>query len=452
MARIDARHLLISITLLMLIGCGRHGPTAPPDAVEKWSTLAASDLVSTAGWSCAGDVTLPEVGDRQVVTDWGQQSLPEGIAHYWWDVQTDSDPPVTVRLHRVIAACGPNQPQRPGATVFALPGRHQFTCHYLPGVVSTTAPDDWGLAHFLAAQRIDVWGLDPPEALIADGEAATVDMSAWDLNFMVGLMREAIAVARTSRTFVGCPRSRVTVLGYGSEGPGLAAYAALDRESQLAASERMIDALVAIEMAYKTDDAAWGDHACATAARLAQQFAAGRHENTDNLTLRTAASLALVDPDGPSPMVAGLDNRAAVLSLLTADWQHTGCPAPYHSLAGEPTGLRFTRADWALEVLAGSHLYDTTAYLRNVQTIRCGNMLTMHDDHLAAIEVPVLAVGAGGGHAEQVGVVVAATASNDATVAVIGDDRGSLDLLWAEDAAETVWTMIATWILARNGC
>ncbi len=119
-----------------------------------------------------------------------------------------------------------------------------------------------------------------------------------------------------------------------------------------------------------------------------------------------------------------------------------------------PAGLQYTSVPGYIDFLQGASPYDPTRFVYEVAEISCGEVDTPFDDNLAAIEVPVLGIGAAGGEGEGVFHTFSLLGSSDVTTVLVqlhpdGDealDFGHVDIWTAENAPGLVWQPILDWI------
>jgi hypothetical protein len=132
----------------------------------------------------------------------------------------------------------------------------------------------------------------------------------------------------------------------------------------------------------------------------------------------------------------------------------------YHFVAGEfnefgiPTGLQFTPVDGFIDFLGLGASYMPYLWHKDIEALQCDNLDVPYDDYIGDITVPILYLGAGGGHGEKGLYTLGLLGSTDVTTSIVQlyppefavIDFGHTDLWSADNAPGLVWTPLLGWI------
>lgn len=465
------RFLIFAIlpAAFMLAGCSHDEPTAPavPAAVADLpagfaAEALAATILQASGWETAEDADTPVLPDAvaekaagPLLLDVGREELSGQVAHYWWTFRAGPGDRDLIRLHRVVKERRPGRPVRSRENVFLLHGDAvPFEPLFLFGAALPGAPDDLGAAHHLAADGVDVWGMDQPWKLYDLEEADFSAMAGWGLEYSADRLENALVVARLLRIVTGCGRDRLNLLGYSS---GVATgYVLLQREAQRPSYARNIAGFVAVDLTFVAPTAP-DPGACGLAEFYRSEYESGVYEDQYfGVYFLELGGLAYAEPDVPSPYFEGLTNLEAALAwgVFAEEGATEHLVAGTFSAEFVPTGLQYTDVSGYVEFLRHAAPYDPTRFVYEVAAVGCGEEDSPFDDALAAVQVPVLGIAAAGGAGEDSFHALSLLGSSDVTTLLIqlhpdGEaelDFGHVDLFTADEAPGLVWEPIRSWI------
>lgn len=465
------RHFGLSLIMALLIvgGCGRdqdHGPTAPdPAGVDEAGAdleLTAGAILAASGWELDPEVAIPErlrrFNDKSAplfVLDHGREVLGDGIAHYWWEIPVGPSIHDRIRLHRVVKERRPCRPIRTRRNIFLMHGDAVgFAPKFLYGSVLPGVPGDPGIAVYLAREKVDVWGMDQPWKLVGLDEADFSFMADWGLDYAADRLEYAMVLARLLRTVTGCGWNRLDLLGYSS---GLATgYVLLGREATRPAFLRNTAGFVAVDQVFVPVEPSDPGN-CGYAEFYRGEYESGVYEDQYfGVYFIELGNLAFADPDGHSPYFDGLTNLQAALAwgVYPEEGATDHLVAGLFDDDGLPAGLQYTAVPGYVDFLRFASPYDPTRFVYEVFEVACGEIDTPFDDHLAAIEVPVLGIGAAGGAGAAGFHTLSLLGSDDVSTVLVQLhgaeepelDFGHVDLFTASNARELVWQPILTWL------
>jgi hypothetical protein len=465
--------LLLSLFLLFsYAGCGHEEITSPDsnasDAVPAVSGTtidvqqAAQEIVESFAWkldSAAEPAGIDKTGPP-IVTNYQQETLVGDIIHYSMDVAVGPGPYDVVRLHRVFDSSRPVGQLRKGGNIFLLHGDGVGFVKFVFGSVTPALPAEQSGAVFLAQSGVDVWGMDQPWILVP-GDLPDYSFAAeWGLQNQIENLDAGLAVARAVRLRTGFGPAKLNLLGYSSG--GVTGYAYLNEQTQRAPWERHVSGFVAADIAYKygPDFEASRIAGCG-AGDFYQSLWEGGEYNLGFGFLVLVGELAETAPNDPSPLFPGLTNLQGALVLGSVpDGSNFGSPW-YHYVAGVfdaglPTDLQFTDVPVWLDFLQLFVPFEPTRFAIDYCSVWCEAEDVPWDDHLAEIEVPVLALGAAGGFGETAAYTLDLLGSTDKTflnVSLVGDnllDFAHIDLWTANNAPDEVWTPLLNWVQSHQ--
>lgn len=442
--------LIFLSTYLLLAGC-----SDPPDNdinVEEETSLQAEESDFPL------DTLAPSKEElRKVFHSAKAKRKHNGeIAHYQFEVRLGPGPFDVVRIHRVVKERRSNRPVRTRGNIFMVHGSSQdFGDIYFHAGVDDPTPKT-SAPLYLAANGIDVWGIDLAWTLIPEETIDFSFMEGWGVERDVDHTLAAMSIARFLRGITGQGFGRMNLLGF-SYG-GTVAYTAAGRETQQHWFQRDIGGIVPVDAGLHVEDETRRELACERAVAGREQIENGNfHTTTDGL--RTINHLATSAPDEPSPIIPGFTNYQAALFIGTNPgvfWHFVGVD---FSAEGTPVGLLYSDADRWINALGGAP--PNTAYmprLPGVQTEEawCGEKDVSIDDHLSKITVPILYIGAGGGFGAEAGEwTTSQTASDDITIYEVSlqpeakraIDFGHADLWIGNNADNLVWEELRGWLV-----
>lgn len=465
--------LCLAVTLLISCSSDEQPLTAPHgDSPEMLTTSLDHDLVAGAimrvsDWPYDPDVAVPEQSvelDNKVALsllfDHGRDDLGGGIAHYWWVIPFGPDSYERIKLHRVVKERRPYRPIRTRDNIFLMHGDAvAFAPEFINGGVLPNVADDFGLAIYLAAGDVDVWGMDQPWKLIGLDEVDFSYMADWGLDFAADRLGDGLTIARLLRLFTGSGYGKLNLLGY-SSGVGTG-FALLGQETLLPNWRRNVGGFIAADQAFVPSQGS-NPSACGLAEFYRNEYENGVFEDQYfGIYFIELGNLAAADPDAPSPYFEGFTNLQAALGwgVYPEDGATSHLVAGTFDGDGLPTGLQYTAVPGYIDFLQGASPYDPTRFVYEVAEVGCGETETPFDDNLGAIEVPVLGIGAAGGAGSDVFHTFSLLGSTDVTTVLVqlhedGDeaiDFGHVDIWTADNAPDLVWQPILQWIDEHSG-
>ncbi len=473
---------LLSVILLVVVleGCSRDEAVVAPNLTSRGidsdgtdPELAAGEVMLASGWEYDQEVELPAklefLGDtvaRSRIFDWEREPLVNNIVRYSYVLRVGPGEYDKVRLHRVVKEIKPYRPIRTRKAVFALHGvPGNFNQWFLIGAVGPSGPPNHGMAIYLAENDVDVWGIDQAYNLVPPETTDFSFMANWGIQFDVDNLRTGMAVARKTRQYTGNGGGKMTLIGLGHNGGGVTGYAALNHETQLPRHSRHIGAFIPIAGIFKTDNRDWTDYFCAKAQDYAAMLDAGIYEDAQGKMFATMASLAISNPDGDSPFMAGFTNREAILFVAAKTWAPLQFPDESHYLGGifdplsdntVPVDLRYTDTAMSLEGTRQIDPYAPVRFKYEIEALKCDGIDLPFDDYLGKITVPVLAVGFGGYLCDQCECTTCLLGSRDVTIMEVSleddlmIDVGILDFSHGRKAPTLFWQPMLEWIKAQD--
>jgi hypothetical protein len=180
--------------------------------------------------------------------------------------------------------------------------------------------------------------------------------------------------------------------------------------------------------------------------------------------VQAIGNAAVADPNGPSAVVPGFNNRQAGLFVGEATFGLLGGlePVPFYHFTGGtfdangiPFGLLYSNEADLFHFETASAPYQPNRELADADTATCGQVDVAFDDHLSEITVPVLYVGAGGGFGEFGVYTTTLLGSTDVSTHIVTKvpvriaDFGHADLFLANEAESLVWQPILDWVRAH---
>ncbi|KYF94749.1 hypothetical protein BE17_08445 [Sorangium cellulosum] len=382
------------------------------------------------------------------------------VYHYSFTLRVGHTPNARVRLHRVVREVAPWWPRPAASAVMLLHGDFAtFTTSFAPGTTGATAPPHGGLAVYLAAQGVDVWGFDRRWTLAPADGADLSDFAAMGYAQELDDVERALAFARGTRAATGSGHGKL-VLGGFSRG-GHLAYVYAGRESQRAPGKRHVRGLVPIDIYARIapEDEAFRQNACASSAWDQAALQQGVVDSDNGFQI-TVGSLAASDPGGASPYYADFTNRDVMLAFIAQTYLFFQ-PTPVYHLGGGalvdgfPTALRWSAEPVIDSWLAGAPFHQALAETADTDALWCGDAPLPLDDHLEDVQVPLFYLGAAGGFGDHGLYTTTLVASTDVTTHVVrrlapareDEDFGHGDLLYAADAVDQAWAPLAQWLL-----
>ncbi len=379
-----------------------------------------------------------------------RQHLVGDLYHYQLDVRVGATANAIVRVHRVVRERAPGVPVPTTRAVMLLHGDFaNFVTNFTPtlGTPASSAP---GLAPYLAARAIDVWGVDRRWTLpSSDGDIS--DLGSMGVAQELGDIETALALARATRAITDDDGAPITLAGFSHGGELAYAYAA--------GNGRHIDALAILDVYYDLApaDADAQAFACANASAEAAALAAGTIDS-DNSLFVAAGQLDRSAPADPSPIFPPYSNQGALFTFVGTTYQFAPYTPAYHLAApildsdGNVTALRESTEDAVSAWFAGAPPHQSEHEAADLDAIWCGGSAGRAP--LANIRVPLIYIGAAGAFGAHGLYSTTRVSSTDVTTLVVhrfgaarvAEDFGHGDLLYATDAPALAWRPLASWL------
>lgn len=396
----------------------------------------------------------------------------DGVAHYRFDVRLGPGDFDIVRLHRVVrelpsagAAPSDRAVNTAGAVFLTHGASLTFDAIFLKA--GTLDPDEeTSLAVFLAANDIDVWGMDFGWTRVPLETSDFSFMRDWGAERDVDHVLAAMSIARWIRAATGQGRGRMHLLGY-SYGGGIA-YAAAGRETQQRRLRRDIRGIVPVDMAlkYAGPDQVAQFAPCAAFERAERRLRDGQYHGRLGVRFGAISNLAITAPDDRAPApedspLQGLTNYQAALFAGTNTFERE--PGEFWHFVGgdlnedgDPVGLLYTDPDRWLRLGASLPPYMPVRGRYEMAGAGCSEAEDVSiDDHLAEIRVPILYLGAEGGFGSGGHFTTSLTGSDDITLHTVSlkpaeqrtIDFGHADLLLGDEAGDLAWSVLRDWLV-----
>jgi hypothetical protein len=315
-----------------------------------------------------------------------------------------------------------------------------------------------GIAPYLAARDIDVWGVDRRWTLPAKTDDVS-DFGTMGVAQEVEDTRAALAFARSIRAITGSGAGRMAVMGF-SHG-GQLAYAVAGVEGGLAPGHQHASGVVVLDYygGFAADDEMRA-LSCEFSDIEYQLVADGTIDSPNGFLINLGVR-ARTAPDDESPVFAPATNREALLQFLGqtyffapfSPWYHLASPLLDEN--GAPVGFRESSEDAMSAWLAGATPHQAMLEAADFDRLLCAEGPQPVNAPLSQIQTPLLYIGAAGGIGSLGLYATTQVGSSDVTAFVVQrfaedrvlEDFGHTDLLLATDAAALAWDPLATWLL-----
>jgi hypothetical protein len=416
---------------------------------------AVVPIVAIVACTATDDVVITdEVSSAVSIQSFHREHVAGDVFHYELRVSVGSSPNAALQLHRFVREIAPFVPRHTSHAAMLLHGDAATTLtNFAPAVADPTSTVS-GLAPYLAAHDIDVWGIDRRWTLAAaDGDIS--DFATMGVSQELDDLHAALAVARATRLVEGSGAGKLALIGF-SHGAELAyTYAAV--EGARPSYQRHVDALVALDFYRDLPADAADFHAafCDSAAAEYQLVAGGTIDLPNDFVIETG-ELDRDAPDDVSPFPP-LTNRE--VALLIAGSSSASYGPFFHELSpildadGNPTALRLTPEAAADAWFADSPPHQSMLETADLDALVCGDAPPI-DAPLSNIHVPVFYLGEAGGVGAFGLHTTTQVSSRDVTTQVIQlfgpddatSDVGHADLLFATDAPNFAWQPITAWL------
>lgn len=355
-----------------------------------------------------------------------------------------------IKIYRVIGEKRPGVPEKTDAALLFVHGS---------GGKFKTSMIVPGMAKWLAATGIDVWGIDLCHANVPEDTTDFSVMAGWDYPILIGDIRLATRFARYCRLLTAHGPGRINLGGW-SLGASLV-IAVANTEAIARPGDRDVKGIVSFDTIYKLNptNTTAISAACQLEASHRQAIAQGIYQ-IDRRTQPRAGQLALSDPGGLSPFRVGYTNREFA---LFSGCQKSLLPFPLHLLgctydsSGKPRDTAFTRTEVAFEMLASGNNFNTRPGSATYFAIPCRSD-TPYDDHLSDIRIPLLNIGIAGGFGRDVFETNEYLPNSRVTTLWIqnlpdssaGDDLGHMEAFSATDMQWRIWEPRRHWLLMNE--
>jgi len=355
-----------------------------------------------------------------------------------------------------VRELAPFVPRRTSHAAMLLHGDFStFVTNFAPTLGDPASPAP-GLAPYLAAHDIDVWGLDRRWTLPGETDDIS-DLATMGIAQELDDLRAALVLARGVRTVDGSGSGKLALIGF-SHGAQIAyTYAAVDGARPVA--QRSVSALVPLDFYgdYGPDEADLRAATCDASAAEYDLVAEGVIDSPNDFFIE-AGELAASAPDDPSPLLDGFTNRGAMLLVVGQTYQFAPFAPFYHLLSpildgDTAVGLRETPELASDAWLAGAAPHESMLEAADLDALLCGQTPPVAAP-LANIRVPLFYIGAAGGIGTLGLHATTQVSSTDVTTLVIqrfpadqrAADFGHGDLIFATDAPQLVWQPLASWL------
>ncbi len=419
--------------------------------------LSVVALASCALTGCVPAEPETSSTDAAVTLSFHREHVVADVFHYELVLPLASGPNAAVRVHRIVREISPYVPRPTSRAALLMHGDFStFVTSFAPTLGEPASPAP-GLAPYLAAHEIDVWGLDRRWALPAAADDVS-DFGAMGVAQELEDVRVVLAFARAVRAAGGSGGGKLALVGF-SHGAQLA-YTYASIEAARPAAQRHVNALVPLDFYgdYAPEQADERAAACANSAFEYQLLADGVIDSPNDFFI-TLGRLAASAPADPSPQFPGMTNRAAMLLTLGQTYQFAPFAPFYHLLSpvleGDvAVGLRETSEAAANAWIAGATPHQSMREAADLDALLCGDGSAPVAAPLRRIRVPVLYLGAAGGVGALGIHATTQVSSPDVTTVVVqrftaaqrAADFGHGDLLFAADAPELAWRPLARWL------
>jgi hypothetical protein len=428
-------------------------------ALEESAALACG--AGGAGGSQAGS----PAGAGKLAGSLSRRRIVGDVVEYSARVQVGAGTHDVIGLHRVVREIAPFVPRPSGHAVFMAHGdAWGFDAAFLSNLEASSPPEaaDHALPVFLAANGIDVWGIDFRWTQVPASTTDFTFMKSWGLTTDAADLGVALTLARLTRLATGDGGQRIHLLGW-SRG-GQTGYVYLNAETELPRALRQAAGFIPVDIFLETDQPDLRQAACARLTGEQAMLDAGTYQSATGTLFNALGTLAATDPGGASPVIAGLTNEQAALLAGAATYallppgqsfvpfyHFVGGTFDAHGLA---TGLAYTPASAWFTFLTGAAPFEPVKILADADSILCGKTSLPTGDHLADVTVPVLYVGAGGGFGAYGLYNLTLLGSRQIETHVVSLqpaaaralDIGHVDVYTSTDAQMLFWQPILAWL------
>lgn len=411
--------------------------------------------------ACAVAVMATPARADETITAITRDHIRGDIYHYGFTVKVGDDTNARLRLHRVVRERAPWVPRSTVAGVMMLHGDFAtFLTNFAP-TLGTPASTAGGVAPYLAALGIDVWGVDRRWTTVPlDG--AVDDFGDMGFAQETEDIGHALALARALRLATGSGLGQMTLAGFSRGGQLAYAYAAL--EATRPAWARHLRSLVPLDVfaVVPPEEEDTRAYFCEGAAFERDLIAEG-FIDSDNLFVKDVGALALSAPTEPSPYFGRFDNIGALRLFAGQTYLFFPATPVYHLNGGDLSGglitsLRESSESVVATWFAGAPPHQALQESADGDALWCGEGTLPVPYALEKIRVPLFYLGAAGGFGDHGLHSTTLVGSREVRTQVVrrfgpereAEDFGHADLLYAADAAVLAWQPLAAWILEHR--
>ncbi|HER43595.1 MAG TPA: hypothetical protein ENO08_03960, partial [Candidatus Eisenbacteria bacterium] len=186
-------------------------------------------------------------------------------------------------------------------------------------------------------------GIDQNWILVPQGVTDFSFMAGWGMQNQIENLDIALSVARWTRLITGGGPGKMLLLGYSSG--AATGYSYVNWETQKEEKYRNVRGYIPVDMAFKAGDPAQMATACYFAGAKQTAYDGGTYG--DPVFFAPLGYMAMVDPDGGSPVVPGFTNYQVAMVYGAATFMLAPLTPTYHFLAGTygddglPDGFQF---------------------------------------------------------------------------------------------------------------
>lgn len=399
------------------------------------------------------------VFDQAVITHTERAEVYPGIAHYRFLATVGPGEYDKVMIHRIVRETQAGRPNPEGEAVMMITGQpNTFEMLFMAPLYSDVPSRDRALPIYLARHGMDVWGMDYGHALVPFGITDFTFFKDWGVSKDAQHVRLAMQFARLTRWMGGQGPSPLFLAGLSSG--ARVAYDVAAEEAHRPPFLRDVKGLVILDMAVFYQDAAVRADYCARAAVSQARWDSGIYHQTSGLNLQRIGTLAVTDPDGPSPFFPGLTNyqgglRSGAVGSAPLFWHFVGADFVAPNV---PSQLRYTEDRLWFDAIRAVPPYTPLRVSLDIQLSACKEIVNAAYNPYRHIRVPIFYIGAHGGFGMVGEYTVRLTRSRDVKILNIqllpAEDRnrdyGHVDLVYSPSAEGMVWAPLRDWLKAHR--
>ncbi len=413
----------------------------------------AMELLEESGWPQEEELGIEPRAAGRLLSNYRREVIAGDIVHYSFELPMGSDPNDKIAIHRVVREPQSRRPVKANKVLFYQHGdAKNFAGMMLPGTLSPSTGDDFGMAVFLARNGVDVWGIDQAWTLTPKETADLSFMADWGLQKQITDLRQAMSVARIARFLTGNGLGKVILAGYSSG--AITGFATLNEETQLLPPVRHVNGYISLDIPIKTNNAELIAFLKSYYGQLQAAYDAG--EYAEQVPFQALGGLARTNPGGPSPILEGFTNLQAALFYGAGPIFQV---IPFHYLAGEwendlPIDLQYMTIDQWFDFLESAPAYEALLFEVEAFGMISDALDLPFDDHLAEITVPIYNVSPAGGFGElsKHGTTLLGSRDIEHLITSLRPpeevlfDFAHIDLFIANNAETLVWQPVLEWI------